>query len=82
MTKKIKDKQWEKEHNMRWSCSKHGKETYFNIKKQEKERGMKSFVYVWFRCNKLIQRNRFGIRAAPSPSGRKIRSSLALGAIL
>ena len=48
MTKKISKKQWEKENNVLWSCSKHGKETYFNIKQQEKERGMKSFVYVWF----------------------------------
>ena len=48
MTKKISKKQWEKENNVLWSCSKHGKETYFNIKQMEKKRGMKSFVYVWF----------------------------------
>ena len=46
MKKKIT--QWEKDHNMIWSCAKHGKKTYFTIKEMEKKRNMKSYVYVWF----------------------------------
>ena len=48
MTKLNKVQKDELKHNVLWSCSKHGKQTYFNIKQQEKKRGMRSFVYVWF----------------------------------
>ena len=34
--------------NIVFSCKEHGKETYFNIKKLEKHRKMRSYVYVWF----------------------------------
>ena len=48
MTKLNKTQKEELKHNVVFSCSKHGKETYFNIKKLEKKRTMRSFVYVWF----------------------------------
>jgi len=34
--------------NIVYSCKEHGKDTYFNIKKLEKHRKMRSYVYVWF----------------------------------
>ena len=34
--------------NIVFSCKEHGKDTYFNIKKLEKHRKMRSYVYVWF----------------------------------
>jgi uncharacterized protein YegJ (DUF2314 family) len=40
---------WEEENNVAWSCPHHGKETYFSIKKLEKSRKMREYVYVWFR---------------------------------
>jgi uncharacterized protein YegJ (DUF2314 family) len=42
MTKKEDDK------NIVFSCTEHGKETYFKIKSQEKELPFSNFVYVWF----------------------------------
>jgi uncharacterized protein YegJ (DUF2314 family) len=39
---------WEEENNVAWSCHKHGKQTYFNIKKLERQRKMREYVYVWF----------------------------------
>jgi len=41
--------QWEKDNNVAWSCPAHGKETYFSIKKLEKQRKMREYVYVWFK---------------------------------
>ena len=35
--------------NIVYSCKEHGVETYFNIKKLEKHRKMRSYVYVWFK---------------------------------
>jgi len=35
--------------NIVWTCKKHGKETYFEIKESEKQKNMKNFVYVWFK---------------------------------
>ena len=40
---------WEEENNVAWSCPHHGKETYFSIKKLEKSRKMREYVYVWFK---------------------------------
>ena len=39
---------WEESQNVMWSCPEHGKETYFNIKKLERQRKMREYVYVWF----------------------------------
>ena len=39
---------WEENNNVAWSCPKHGKQTYFNIKKLERQRKMREYVYVWF----------------------------------
>ena len=39
---------WE-EDNIVFSCPKHGKETYFTIKKIEAQRKMRGHVYVWFK---------------------------------
>tara|TARA_R100001086_G_scaffold245718_1_gene176986 strand:+ start:506 stop:847 length:342 start_codon:yes stop_codon:yes gene_type:complete len=39
---------WEESQNVMWSCPHHGKETYFNIKKLERQRKMREYVYVWF----------------------------------
>ena len=38
-----------KESNIVYSCPKHGKETYFSIKKLEQMRKMRDYVYVWFK---------------------------------
>ena len=35
--------------NIIYSCKEHGVETYFNIKKLEKHRKMREYVYVWFK---------------------------------
>tara|TARA_R100001510_G_C7625068_1_gene185085 strand:+ start:923 stop:1219 length:297 start_codon:yes stop_codon:yes gene_type:complete len=35
--------------NILYSCKEHGVETYFNIKKLEKQRKMREYVYVWFK---------------------------------
>ena len=37
---------WEESQNVMWSCPHHGKETYFNIKKLERQRKMLHYVYV------------------------------------
>ena len=37
--------------NIVFSCKEHGKDTYFNIKKLEKHRKMRSYVYVWFKSD-------------------------------
>ena len=38
-----------KDENIVYSCPKHGKETYFSIKKLEKMPKMRDYVYVWFK---------------------------------
>ena len=38
-----------KESNIVYSCPKHGKETYFSIKKLERMPKMRDYVYVWFK---------------------------------
>ena len=35
--------------NIIYSCKEHGVETYFNIKKLERQRRMREYVYVWFK---------------------------------
>ena len=35
--------------NVVYTCSEHGKETYFRIKALEGQRNMKDYVYVWFK---------------------------------
>ena len=35
--------------NIVYSCPKHGKETYFSIKKLERMPKMRDYVYVWFK---------------------------------
>ena len=37
--------------NVVYSCKHHGEETYFNIKKLEKSRKMREYVYVWFKSD-------------------------------
>lgn len=39
---------WEESQNVMWTCPHHSKETYFNIKKLERQRKMREYVYVWF----------------------------------
>lgn len=39
----------EKDDNIVYTCPKHGKDTYFQIKKLERMRKMREFVYVWFK---------------------------------
>jgi len=39
----------EKDDNIVYSCPKHGKETYFQIKRLEQMRKMRDYVYVWFK---------------------------------
>jgi len=38
-----------KESNIVYSCPKHGKETYFQIKRLEQMPKMRDYVYVWFK---------------------------------
>jgi len=35
--------------NVVYTCSEHGKETYFRIKALERQRNMQDYVYVWFK---------------------------------
>jgi len=42
--------------NILYSCKEHGKETYFNIKKLEKHRKMREYVYVWFDVDGLTEK--------------------------
>jgi uncharacterized protein YegJ (DUF2314 family) len=44
---------WESDNNVAWTCPHHGKETYFNIKKLERQRKMREYVYVWFKDDEL-----------------------------
>lgn len=54
MTNKLSEEaQWEKDNNIAWSCPEHGKQTYFNVKKLEKHRKMRDYVYVWFQDKEL-----------------------------
>ena len=49
--------------NVIFTCKKHGKETYFKIKKLEKMRKMREYVYVWFDVDGLTEKmwvNHFG----------------------
>jgi len=39
-----------------YSCGEHGKETYFSIKKMEKKKNMRSYVYVWFKKHGLSEK--------------------------
>lgn len=47
---------WE-EDNIVYSCPKHGKETYFTIKKIESQMKMRGHVYVWFKHKDKELRN-------------------------
>jgi len=42
--------------NVIFTCKKHGKETYFKIKKLEKMRKMREYVYVWFNVDGLTEK--------------------------
>ena len=42
--------------NVIFTCKKHGKETYFKIKKLEKMRKMREYVYVWFDVDGLTEK--------------------------
>ena len=42
--------------NIVYSCPKHGKETYFSIKKLEQMRKMRDYVYVWFKHKKKSEK--------------------------
>ncbi len=42
--------------NIVYSCKEHGVETYFNIKKLEKHRKMREYVYVWFDVDGLTEK--------------------------
>ena len=35
--------------NVVYTCSEHGKETYFRINALERQRNMQDYVYVWFK---------------------------------
>ena len=39
----------QKDDNIVYSCPKHGKQTYFQIKRLEQMRKMRDYVYVWFK---------------------------------
>tara|TARA_R100001509_G_C4703289_1_gene160751 strand:- start:44 stop:340 length:297 start_codon:yes stop_codon:yes gene_type:complete len=42
--------------NIVFTCKEHGKETYFKIKKLEKMRKMREYVYVWFDVDGLTEK--------------------------
>lgn len=42
--------------NIVYTCPKHGKDTYFSIKKLERSRKMREFVYVWFKDKKQSEK--------------------------
>jgi uncharacterized protein YegJ (DUF2314 family) len=46
----------ESDDNLLLSCEAHGKETYFNIKKMEKKKNMRCYVYVWFKRKKQAEK--------------------------
>ena len=46
----------ESDNNLLLSCEAHGKETYFNIKKMEKKKNMRCYVYVWFKRKKQAEK--------------------------
>ena len=39
----------EEKDNVLYSCTDHGKETYFKIKELERQVNMRDYVYVWFK---------------------------------
>ena len=46
----------EERDNIVYTCPKHGKETYFNIKKLERMPKMRDYVYVWFKHKKQSEK--------------------------
>ena len=42
--------------NIIFTCKEHSKETYFKIKKLEKMRKMREYVYVWFNVDGLTEK--------------------------
>ena len=42
--------------NIVYSCKEHGKDTYFSIKKMERKRSMKNYVYVWFKKGNVAEK--------------------------
>jgi len=46
----------EERENVVYTCPKHGKETYFSIKKLERMPKMRDYVYVWFKHKKQSEK--------------------------
>ena len=56
--------------NIVYSCPEHGKDTYFSIKKMEKNRKMRDYVYVWFKHKGVSEKMWVRIRKGTQDKGQ------------